>query len=69
MGYETGSRADVIAELVRCAIQDRDALISAHTEVDARSGELVLIDEADRETVESCEAAIRDFQRISEALR
>lgn len=69
MKYETGSRESVIAELVRCAIQDRDALICAHKTQDPMTGEFVLMDEDDRETVEQCEAAIRDFQRIGDVLK
>lgn len=30
MAYETGKREEVVAELIRCAIQDRVALIDAH---------------------------------------
>jgi metal-responsive CopG/Arc/MetJ family transcriptional regulator len=67
--YETGTRAEVIADLIRCAIQDREALICAHTKYNAMTGKTELVATDSEETVAECEAAIRDFMKISKVLR
>ena len=69
MGYETGFKADVISELIRCAIQDRSALIDAHTTWNPITGEREFVASDSEETVNECEAAIRDFERLEGVLK
>lgn len=61
--YETGTKEEVLREMLRCAIQDRESLAELHTMPKWASA-----DPGDHEVIAECDAAIRDFKRLAKAL-
>ena len=60
--YETGTRVQVIEELLRCAIQDRDALIDSVSPLSENDSERI-------EVTAQCEATIREFKKLKKEIK